>query len=166
MNSWTIKIAGVSGTGKTTVMNGLKSSLKMEFQPIIYSALLKECGSEDIADIRLAELLNSFSGLTIMDDHLEFDNPNKTMNYLRENTRGLILLDVPLRDLIKRIKADNGKMRHLDVGTISCNLSKSRQKAIELSNETKTPLLVIPNLEGEVDRSIAVISAFIIANGP
>lgn len=163
---WTIKIAGVSGTGKTTVMEGLKASLGCSCEIIIYSQLLKEFGDQELANMRLAERLASSQGLVLMDDHLEFDNPNKSRNYLRERTRGLVLLDVPLQDLVQRINSDKERVREVNPGFISNNLQISRNKAILLAHETKTPLLVIPNLDGEQDRSIAVIKAFVQTNSP
>lgn len=166
LKAWTIKIAGVSGTGKTTVMEGLQQRLTPH-QTVIYSHLLKQCGGDqELADIKLSQVLTEATGLVLMDDHLEFDNPNKTQNYLRENTRGLVLLDVPLRDLLRRIRLDPSKSRDGDPQVVSQNLNISREKAVKLSQETKAPLLVIPNLEGEIDRSIAVISAFVVANSP
>ena len=163
--SWTVKIAGVSGTGKTTVMEALQQRLP-QHQTVIYSQLLKKHNwDQALADIKLSEIIHS-GGLVLMDDHLEFDNPNKTQNYLRENTRGLVLLDVPLRDLLMRITLDPCKSRDVDIHEISQNLIISREKAVRLSQETKTPLLVIPNLDGEVERSIAVITAFVTANSP
>ncbi len=163
---WTIKVAGVSGTGKTTVMEGLKSSADVDCEIIIYSQLLKKFGNQDSADLVLAETLTRSNGLVIMDDHLEFDNPNKTRNYLRENTRGLVLLDVPLRDLVQRIKDDKRRDRAVEPGLISHNLQVSRIKAIQLAHETNTPLLVIPNLHGEQERALAIIKAFILTNSP
>ncbi len=164
--TWTVKVAGVSGTGKTTVMDGLKHRLG-NHQTVIYSRLLKQYGGDqDLADIHLANILREAGSLVLMDDHLEFDNPNKTQNYLRENTRGIVLLDVPLRDLLKRIELDQNRQREIDQQLISQNLNVSREKAVRLSQETKTPLLVIPNLEGEIERSIVVIAAFISANSP
>jgi adenylate kinase len=166
VKSWTVKIAGISGTGKTTVMEGLRSKLA-QHQTVIYSALLKQHGGDQaLADIKLSEILSSAGGLVLMDDHLEFDNPNKTQKYLAENTRGLVLLDVPLRDLLKRIVLDPSRSRDADPQIISQYLNISREKAVKLSQETKVPLLVIPNLEGEIERSIAVIAAFVVANSP
>ena len=163
---WTIKIAGVSGTGKTTVMERLPTSLEVACDTIIYSQLLSECGDQELADLRLTDKLAAAPGLVLMDDHLEFDNPNKSRNYLREKTRGLVLLDVPLRDLVRRINGDKARTREVNLSRISHNLRTSRSKAMQLAHETKTPLLVIPNLNGELDRSIAVIKAFVIANSP
>lgn len=163
---WTIKIAGVSGSGKTTVMERLRSSADLECQTIIYSQLLNKHGDQELADLKLAELLTNSHGLVLMDDHLEFDNPNKTRNYLRENTRGLVLLDVPLGDLLLRIKDDKERVRHVDPSQLSRYLQISRLKAIQLAHQTKTPLLVIPNLDGEQDRSIALIKAFVFTNSP
>lgn len=163
---WTIKIAGVSGTGKTTVMEYLRTSPDIECEIIIYSQLLGECADKELADLRLAERLSKSLGLVLMDDHLEFDNPNKTRNYLRENTRGIVLLDVPLRDLVQRISADRRKTREVNVSSISQNLQISRSKAVELSQETKTPLLIIPNLHGELERSISLIKEFVRINSP
>ena len=166
LNAWTIKIAGVSGTGKTTVMDGLKSRPGFAGEIIIYSHLLEVCGDKDLADLKLADMLNKAEGLVLMDDHLEFDNPNKTRNYLRENTRGLVLLDVPLKDLVTRVANDTSRSRLIAPEEMSRNLRVSRQKAMHLSHETKTPLLVIPNLEGEVERSISLIAAFVSTNSP
>ncbi len=163
---WTIKIAGVSGTGKTTVMEGLRSSPEVDCEIVIYSKLLKEYGSQDHADLVLANILAASSGLVLMDDHLEFDNPNKTRNYLRENTRGLVLLDVPLRDLVSRISNDKTRDRATEPSRLSHNLEVSRSKALQLAHETNTPLLVIPNLQGEQERSIAIIKAFVLTNSP
>lgn len=163
---WTIKIAGVSGTGKTTVMEGLRTSLEGSCEIIIYSQLLKEFGTQELANMMLAEKLAASHGLVLMDDHLEFDNPNKSRNYLRERTRGLVLLDVPLPDLVHRINGDKKRARDVNPGLISHNLQVSRSKAIQLAHETKTPLLVIPNLDGEQDRSIAVIRGFVVTNSP
>jgi len=164
---WTVKIAGVSGTGKTTVMEGLRSNSTCS-DVVVYSQLLKQFGGDQaLADIQLAKILSQAEGLVLMDDHLEFDNPNKTMNYERENTRGIVLLDVPLRDLLKRISLDTKRSgREIDQQVISQHLVSSRVKALKLSQETKTPLLLIPNLEGEIGRSIKVITAFVLANSP
>ena len=163
---WTIKIAGVSGTGKTTVMEGLKGSPDVSCGIIIYSQLLQEFGSQEVADLELAKRLASSRGLVLMDDHLEFDNPRKTQDYVRQNTRGLVLLDVPLEDLTLRINGDRGRHREVDPARLSRNLRVSRNKALRLARETRTPLLVIPNLHGEQDRSIALIKAFVLTNSP
>jgi len=163
---WTVKIAGVSGTGKTTVMEGLKASTRIACSIVIYSQLLNECGDRELADLRLAEKLEVSMGLVLMDDHLEFDNPNKTRNYIRENTRGLVLLDVPLRDLVLRIRNDENRQRDFEPAQLSRYLQVSRNKAIQLAHETKTPLLVIPNLHGEQERSISLIEAFVLTNSP
>ena len=163
---WTVKVAGVTGTGKTTVMEGLKASSEIDCDVIIYSQLLDECGDQELADFRLAEKLASAKGLVLMDDHLEFDNPNKTRNYLRENTRGIVLLDVPLQDLMVRIDGDTTRKRNIEAKRLSRELQISRTKALRLAHDTKTPLLVIPNLHGEQERSIAIIKAFVLTNSP
>lgn len=163
---WTIKIAGVSGTGKTTVMSGLSQYISEAFSTIIYSELLVSCGNQEAADMCLAETLEASTGLVLMDDHLEFDNPNKTQNYLRENTRGIVLLDVPLRDLIERIRSDESRKRNVEPRRVARSLRVSREKAIRLSRDTKIPLLVIPNLAGELTRSVSLIAAFINHNSP
>lgn len=163
---WTVKIAGVSGTGKTTVMDGLRATPGFVGDVIIYSDLLREYGDKDLADLRQVDMMNAAKGLVLMDDHLEFDNPDKTRNYLRENTRGLVLLDVPLQHLLSRVANDTTRTREIQPREMSRNLQLSRQKAMQLSHETKVPLLVIPNLEGEVRRSIALIAAFVFTNSP
>ncbi|CAN5752010.1 hypothetical protein BH11PAT2_BH11PAT2_01770 [soil metagenome] len=163
---WTVKIAGVAGTGKTTVMEGLRATPGFVGDTIIYSDLLREYGEKDLVDLKLTDMLNATNGLVLMDDHLEFDNPNKTRNYLLENTRGLVLLDVPLRHLVSRVSSDTTRTRDIHPREMSRNLQLSRQKAMQLSHETKVPLLVIPNLEGEVRRSIALIAAFVLTNSP
>lgn len=61
---------------------------------------------------------------------------------------------------------DASRTREVTPREMSRNLQVSREKAMRLASETKTPLLIIPNLDGEVERSIAVIAAFILTNSP
>lgn len=158
---WTVKVAGVSGVGKTTILKKIESHSTLKCRIITYSVLLQKFCSEELADYELANILNGSTGLVIMDDHLEFDNPKKTQNYVKENTRGLILLDSPARMLINRIEKDPTKQRTSDEKKICADLELSRKKAMELSRELSLPLLVVPNLDGQIDLSINLVIAFL-----
>lgn len=157
---WTVKIAGVSGTGKTTIMTRLGKTLGCT--AITYSNLLKKYGGDqELADYELAKILAATKGLALMDEHLEFHNPNKARNYRRENTRGLILLDSPLDMLIERIEKDIGKTRKVDKVKLSADLRLSRITAMKLSRELRIPLLVVSNLNDHVDDVYKLIYTFL-----
>lgn len=158
---WTIKIAGVSGVGKTTVLKNIGDNKELRCKIITYSALLKKYRDEELANYALEEILHSSKGLVVMDEHLEFDNPHKTKNYLRENTRGLILLDVPAKILIERIKSDPYKKRACDEEKICADLVLSRKKALEISREINMPLLIVPNLNGNLQLTVKLVINFL-----
>lgn len=158
---WTVKVAGVSGVGKTTILKKIESCSTLKCRIITYSVLLQKFGNEELADYELANVLNRSTGLVIMDDHLEFDNPKKTQNYVKENTKGLVLLDSPARMLIDRIEKDPTRQRTSDEKKICADLELSRKKALEISRELSIPLLVVPNLDGQIDLSINLVIAFL-----
>ncbi len=158
---WTVKVAGVSGVGKTTILKKIESSSTLKCRVVTYSMLLQKFGSEELADYELTNILNGSTGLIIMDDHLEFDNPKKTQNYVKENTKGLILLDSPARMLIDRIEKDPIRHRIGDEKKICADLEVSRKKAMELSRELSMPLLVVPNLDGQIDFSVNLVNSFL-----
>lgn len=158
---WTVKIAGLSGAGKTEILKILGSNWQLGCKTITYSNLLKQFDDQGRADYELSKILETATGLVIMDEHLEFENPNKARNYVRENTRGLILLDLPAEMLINRIRRDPAKPRKINTVQVSLDLEVSRRRAVELSKELNLPLLVVPNLDGQIDGAVDLILAFL-----
>jgi adenylate kinase len=151
---WTVKIAGVSGSGKTTLLSAIKNAQRFECTTITYSTLLKQHGNKDLADRAVEEILHASNCLILMDDHLEFENPYRVSNYIKQNTRGLILLHPPVSDIVDRIEQDNSKCRNKDLKAIEQELEISKYRAMELVSEIGLDLLVLENLNGDLDYTI------------
>lgn len=158
---WTVKIAGISGSGKTSLLKRIEESSVFKCKTVTYSNLLKEFGGQSLADMELRKILECSEGLVLMDEHLEFDNPNRLSNYLQENTKGLILLDPPLEELIARIENDSSKSRVLEPQKFAQDAEKSRSFAKRLSSELNIPLLIDNNSEGHFDATFDAAIEFL-----
>lgn len=160
-NFWTIKIAGVSGSGKTTVLARIERDFEPAIACITYSTLLKAHGSMEKADQYIDKKIKNSNGLIVIDEHLEFDNAFRTLKYSEHNTRGIILLDPPIADLCRRISNDSNKSRECDIRSLESDRAKSKLIANQLSTDLAIPLLIIENLEGELNQTITEVFKFL-----
>ena len=157
---WTVKIAGVSGSGKTTILRHLKTSVSW-CNIITYSDLLIQFRIKELADAELSRILENSTGLIVMDEHLEFVNPNRTLNYRRENTRGLVYLDLSLPCLLNRISSDPGRKGVIDRTTLQRQLAVSRRSALRLSRKLSIPLLLLQNPDNEQANVFRLVAGFL-----
>jgi|GEM_PF-1273686 adenylate kinase len=160
-NFWTVKVAGVSGSGKTTLLSMIGSIKDLDCRTITYSELFRQYQEKALADFAMYEILDNTNGLVLIDEHLEFENPNRATNYTNERTKALILLDPPLEHLLKRLKADKKKKRFTELASLQLDLKRSRNEAYRLSEQLEIPLLICSNLEGEVEKTVSRAVIFI-----
>ncbi len=158
---WTIKIAGVSGSGKTTLLNMIEQSYTLGCTTITYSSFLQRYGTKELADNQVKQVLANSKGLVLMDEHLEFENPQRATNYIRENTRGLIILEPPLNDILERIKADTNKLRKIDAQQILPDLAMSKLRGLEIAELTGIQLLFLTNGNGDLEETVQKTIQFI-----
>ncbi len=151
---WTIKIAGVPGSGKTTLLIAIENAQQFECSTITYSKLLRKFGTKELADQEVNRILKRSNGLVLMDDHLEFENNQRSYNYKKENTAGLILLNPPIKDILLRIDQDISRHRCKDIMQIEEDLKISYNRAMQLVAETGIDLLVLDNFNGDIDNTI------------
>lgn len=152
---WSIKIVGISGSGKTTLINSIKN---IPFHHMCYSYYLKQYN--DKADEEWDENLAKTKDLILIDEHLEIGERDLFEQYKKENTTGIIFIEVTYEELRKRINGDiNRKRPEITSKNIETQQSKARNKAFSLAKKLKIPFVVIR--DKNLDDSIKLASKFI-----
>lgn len=151
-----IKIAGISGVGKSTLMHAVAAKAR-DVRTHCYSDYLRKFGRE--ADMVAARDLASFGGTSLMDEHLEIGTCDLTDTYVRENTRGIVLLDVDVPTLLQRRQHDLERTRDGDLEIAQRQQRFSIERAYRLASRCQVPLLHLRN--ADLVRSSEALDNFI-----
>lgn len=156
----TVKVVGVSGVGKSTLVTELKR-IDCNLKSVNYGDFLQKtsgfsrnqlylCRTEHykLANRGFKKLLNKYKKkdcLVLVDEHLEIDNwQNLTEVYRRENTVGIVFLDVPPDEVLNRRRKDGERHRHQQaLEEIQADQRIIKYKMEFLAKELDIPLLTI-----------------------
>jgi len=160
----TVKIVGISGVGKTRIINTLVSA-NSHITSISYSDFLIECSGLRIdqlgqltvahyeaASVALRNRLASIKergmhDLVLMDDHLELVTAKDLVNLYRDElTVAMILLEAPAIDIVARRLSDRQRVRPQDsIEQIDLTQQEIHSRAVELSRALDIPPLIVQN---------------------
>ncbi len=133
----TIKIVGISGVGKTTLIEMFIAE-NPACSTMNYGDYLVRYG--DSADKRWASNLMLAQGLVLIADHLEFGDRDFAALYRAEETRGILLLTVTPEELLKRRKQDLTKKRSQEMSGVTAEQMKAEKRARGIAQELCIPL--------------------------
>jgi len=152
----TIKVVGISGVGKTTVINGVIKQLP-EIRHICFSEYLKKYGH--LAETHMMAFLRKCDGLVLMDEHMEIGEDDLSGTYKEENTIGIFVIEATSQDILKRRKSDQTRVRCDDIEKIVIEQNNARKRAVTLSVSNVIPILFTKS--GSVDENIELLNLFI-----
>lgn len=150
----TIKIVGVSGVGKTTLIEKIISAIPAGIGHMSFGQYLASYGDE--ADKKWAQDLTSFNGKTVLiDEHLEIGENDLFDAYKRENTVAICFLEDTVGEIIKRRQQDQNRQRSSDEATIANEQLKSKKRAVDLARRLMIPFILIK--DSIIDQSVEVV---------
>ena len=152
----TLKVVGISGTGKSTLINAIRKKL-FDLSHVSYSKYLEKYGCE--ANNQLKKSLLLHEGLVLMDEHLEFDEEDIRMVYREENTCGIFFLEVSPWKLINMRKRDYTRIRDINREKIVFEQKKVKEKALFLSISLDIPMLIVK--DGDIDKNVFLLKQFV-----
>ena len=152
----TLRIVGISGVGKTTLIENI-----MKKNPTLihasYGEYFKKYGER--ANSKLREFLFRSSGLILLDEHLEIGDDDLSDAYKEEKTIGMFFLEVSPDMLICRRHSDHKRNRPLDRNEIINEQLKAKKRAKLLAKNLKIPMCAV--LNGSVKRNTYLLKLFI-----
>jgi len=148
----TIKVVGVSGVGKTTLIKEFLSS-NPEFKTLSYGWFLEQYG--DHADNKWQEAIQQTNGTIIIDEHLEWGDRDFILLYKEERTVVIVLLIVTPDNLILRRVSDVSRKRPIDVEGVIKEQEITIERALYIAKELKIPLYVL--YDATIEESLSVL---------
>lgn len=152
----TMKIVGISGAGKSTLLKRAKER-NPALVHISYGELYRQYG-ENQADIIYLRLLSGAEGMVLVDEHLEFGEYDWAASYRRENTVGILFLEVDPAEIYQRRLHDATRDRPLDMAAIVAEQAKARTIAAQLSATLRIPLVVVS--DASVEEEVLILERF------
>lgn len=155
-----IKIAGISGIGKTTLIRAF-SAKHPETQALSYGEFV---AAHDVGAVQAwRDRCEKLDGLVLMDEHLEFGDGDFDDSYRRENTVGIVLLAAPLEVLLERRRRDAARNRADDAAAAVRDHVLSEDRAFRLARRLSIPLLSLEHLN--LDVSLDSLERFVAGAG-
>lgn len=139
-----IKIAGISGVGKTTLIWAY-AERHPATRTLSYGQFVAEHG--ETAASKWLECCDRLDGLVFMDEHLEFGHGDFGESYRRENTIGIVLLHAPMELLLGRRRRDESRTRDGSADKAATEYALSECRARKLSADLSIPLLRLEHLD-------------------
>ncbi|MBI2049068.1 MAG: hypothetical protein HYT29_01350 [Parcubacteria group bacterium] len=133
----TLKVVGISGVGKTTLL-ALFIRKNPDCSALSYGEYLARYGDE--ADKHWNADLVLTQGLAVIGDHLEWGDTDFVATYKAEKTCGILLLTVTPHKLLERRKRDATRKRSLDMNAIIVEQSLTKRRARYVADELSIPL--------------------------
>lgn len=152
----TIKIIGVSGSGKSSLMSALKES-DSRFVGVNFSEYIKRFGKN--AEKELSLFLASLTDeIVFMDEHMEIGEDDLRPLYKQENTIGLIYLDLSVNEILNRRYKDKSRARHCDRGEIFRDVFSTENRLSLVLKSLNLPTLFLRGMS--LDFSVQLAQAF------
>ncbi len=143
----TVKIVGVSGVGKTTLIKKVVSMMP-EIGHMSFGQYLEQYGDE--ANKKWSEDLASSNGkLVLIDEHLEIGENDLSDTYKEENTAVICFLEESVEEIIKRRRQDKNRQRCLDESVVENEQLKSKRRAVDLARRLSVPFILIKDSPAE-----------------
>ena len=152
-----VKIVGLSGTGKTTLIHEVLERLPQAV-PLGYSQLCAKHGPNMVDDAWRRELDKNHP-LYLIDEHLEFGDGLLEERYREENTAGIVHLVVSPPLLIERRLLDKCRQRDAGLERIRQENALSEERARHLSAALGLPLLFL--YDERLETSVETLIQFI-----
>ncbi|MBI2099228.1 hypothetical protein HYT45_02300 [Candidatus Uhrbacteria bacterium] len=149
----TIKIVGISGIGKTTLIEKV-ISLMPEIRHMSFGQYLDQYGDE--ANIKWSEDLTPLNDkLVLIDEHLEIGTNDLFDIYKEEDTVAICFLEESAEEIIKRRRQDKNRQRCLDESVVMDEQLKSKRRAIDLARRLSAPFILIK--DSSLEKSVEVL---------
>jgi adenylate kinase len=112
-------------------------------------------------DEKWNEDLTKNRGLILIDEHLEIGEKDLLNQYLKEDTAGIIFIEVTHEELRKRIKGDITKKRsEITDEDIDGQQSIARNRSFFLAKRLNIPFVVIRNKKLGLSRKVCLLDYF------
>lgn len=153
----TIKIVGISGAGKTTLIKSIREE-NPTLLHVSFGELYREFGESE-ADVRYKDLLRQTRGLILIDEHLEFSDYDRTDNYRAENTVAIFFLEVSPDEILRRRIEDHTRNRLPNKNVIVTEQVLAKDRALSLAKALNIPIAVM--LDATIEESVYYLGKFI-----
>ncbi len=134
-----VKIVGVSGVGKTTLIRMFLRNFE-NTQHICFSEFLEKF--KNFASQELLSSLSELSGLVLMDEHLEIGGDDLFNEYRDENVVGLFVLEAAPLQILARREKDITRSRGTNIRQIEVEQRYSTSRSFILASQLEIPVLV------------------------
>lgn len=138
----TIKIVGVSGCGKTTLIQEFtKKNSQCSYMSFgefmsLYGALANEEWNRQ---------LKQRFGTVFIDDHLEWGDRDFVSLYRSENTLAILLITADINEIVSRRRNDRNRSRELMSSTIEREQRVSAERACSIAYSLGIPIREVHN---------------------
>ena len=106
-----VKIAGISGVGKSTLAKKIVSHYP-DISSMCFGEYLSRYGHA--AQKEWEKFLEAQNGIIVIVEHLEIGDDDLLDVYRKENTKAIFLINPSVEEVIRRRKKDNAKGRKMD----------------------------------------------------
>ena len=155
-NFFSVKIVGVSGIGKTSLIKKALVNLD-NASHICFSEYLNKFGY--LAQEKMSIALDNASGLVLMDEHLEIGDDDLFELYKKENTAGIFIIEADPQDVLKRRSKDKTRIRCQDGKKIEKEQNFSRIRATKIAMHLSIPILIVRG--GSLNENLSMLISFL-----
>jgi adenylate kinase len=136
----TVKVVGVSGIGKTTLIREYRSAFP-DVQIMSYGDYVRRYGRS--CDLHWKRDVSCMKGFVLMDEHLEFPFADDIADaYRNEGTQGIFVLYANPQEILRRRSEDGSRTRSLDIDSIHMDQERSTRRARIVSKRLGIPLRI------------------------
>jgi len=133
----TIKVVGVSGCGKTTLIREFIKKYP-QYSHMSFGEFIGLYGTR--ADKEWDRQLKQYLGIVLIDDHLEWGDRNFVSLYRSEHTLAILLITADINEIISRRRNDRNKVRDLMPHTIENEQRLSIERSYSIAYSLNIPI--------------------------
>ena len=155
-NFFSVKIVGVSGIGKTSLIKKVLANMD-NVSHICFSEYLNKFGY--LAQEKMSLTLDNANGIVLMDEHLEIGDDDLFELYKKENTIGIFIIEADPQDILKRRIKDKTRIRCQDDKKIEKEQNFSRIRATKIALHLSIPLVIARG--GSLNENLSMLISFL-----